>query len=527
MSRPVGSVAGLRRGQRSRRTRAGDRRVAGAGLLGAAVAVAVTLLAGAPAQASSHREAPGITKMPKVDGTDFYMFNSYEPGRPGYVTFLANYVPLQDAYGGPNFFTLDPDAVYRIHVDNTGNGVESLTFEFRVRQRFNNISLPVGGQVVSVPFVNVGQISAGPGGDAAQNVEESYTIKVIHGPLDSPTSAGYATNAVDGGARFAKPIDNVGNKSVPNYHAYAASFIYTINIPGCGTTGRVFVGQRHDGFAVNLGEIFDLVNIANPLGARDAEPNTLEDKNVTTFALEVPASCMVSTKSNVIGGWTTAALPRSRVLANAPDFRDANQAGDLVQVSRLGAPLVNEVVIGLADKNKFNGSKPKDDGQFATYVTNPTLPAVLELLFGAAGVKAPTNFPRKDLVAAFLTGVNGLNQLGGPAEMLRLNTTTPAVPASGQNNLGLLGGDGAGFPNGRRPGDDVVDIELRVAMGVICKAFPGAYCNPADAPSGNLPFTDGTLNDVSQFDTTFPYLKDPFPGSPNGPLGPNGNGQVK
>jgi hypothetical protein len=489
----------------------------------AALAGAAILVAG-PVHASSHREAPGITKMPKVDGSDFYMFNSYETGRAGYVTFIANYAPLQDAYGGPNFFTLDPDATYDIHVDNAGNGVESLTFQFRVRQEFKNITLPVGGQSVSVPFVNVGQISAGPGGDAAQNVEESYTIQVLRGPLTAATSVGWATDVANSSARFGKPIDNIGNKSVPNYHDYAASFIHTINIPGCSATGRVFVGQRHDGFAVNLGEIFDLVNIANPLGPRDAEPNTLADKNVTTFALEVPASCLVSKSSTVIGGWTTAWLPANRVLSTAPDFRDANQTGPLVQVSRLGAPLVNEIVIGLADKNKFNASQPSGDGQFAAYVTNPTLPAVLQLLFGAAGVQAPTNFPRKDLIAAFLTGVTGINQLGGPAEELRLNTaTTPVAPAQ-QNNLGALGGDTAGFPNGRRPGDDVVDIELRVAMGALCVAFPGVYCNPSDAPSGALPFTDGTLNDVSQFDTTFPYLQDPFPGSPNGPLGPNGNG---
>ena len=496
-----------------------NRSVYAVGFLAAALAVT-----GAPAHASSHREAPGIAKTPKVDGTDFYVFNSYEAGHAGDVTFLANYVPLQDAYGGPNFFTLDPDAVYRIHVDNAGNGVESLTFEFRVRQRFNNISLPIGGVTVSVPVVNVGQITAGPGGDAAQNVEESYTIKVISGPLDHPTTAGYATDAASGTTRFGKPIDNIGNKSVPNYHAYAASFIHTINIPGCTGTGRVFVGQRHDGFAVNLGEVFDLVNIANPLGARDAEPNTLEDKNVTTFALEVPASCLVAAGGTTFGSWTTAALPRNRVLSNTPDFRDANQSGDLVQVSRLSHPLVNELVIGLQDKNKFNGSKPKDDGQFAAYVTNPTLPAIIELLFGGAGVKAPTNFPRKDLIAVFLTGVGGLNQLGGPAEEMRLNTSIAATPAAAQNNLGVLGGDNAGFPNGRRPGDDTVDITLRAAMGVLCVAFPGVYCEPADAPSGALPFTDGTLNDVSQFDTTFPYLKDPFPGSPNGPLGPNGNG---
>ena len=492
--------------------------------VGIAALAGAAMLAAGPAHASSHREAPGITKMPKVDGSDFYMFNSYETGRAGYVTFIANYAPLQDAYGGPNFFTLDPDATYDIHVDNAGNGVPSLTFQFRVRQAFKNISLPVGGQTVSVPFVNVGQISAGPGGDASQNVEESYTIQVLQGSLASPANLGFATDAASGSSRFGKPIDNIGNKSVPNYHDYAASFIHTINIPGCSATGRVFVGQRHDGFAVNLGEIFDLVNIANPLGDRNAEPNTLADKNVTTFALEVPASCLVSKTSTVIGGWTTAWLPQDRALSTAPDFRDANQSGPLVQVSRLGAPLVNEVVIGLADKNKFNASQPSGDAQFAAYVTNPTLPAVLQLLFGAAGVQAPTNFPRKDLVAAFLTGVGGLNQLGGPAEELRLNTATPPVAPAQQNNLGVLGGDNAGFPNGRRPGDDVVDIELRAAMGVLCVAFPGIYCNPSDAPSGALPFTDGTLNDVSQFDTTFPYLQDPFPGSPNGPLGPNGNG---
>lgn len=501
------------------------KRSARAALLAATALTAA--LTSVPAQASSHREAPGITKMPKVDGTDFYMFNSYEAGRTGYVTFLANYVPLQDSYGGPNFFTLDPDALYRIHIDNTGTGVESLTFEFKVNQQFNNITLPVGGQTVSVPFVNVGQISAGPGGSAAQNVQETYTVKVLTGPVSSPTSIAYASDGDTGSFRFVKPIDNIGNKSVPNYHDYAASYIRPINIPGCSAPGRVFVGQRHDGFAVNLGEVFDLVNIANPLGDRNAEPNSLADKNVTTFALEVPASCLTSKASPIIAAWTTAWLPRDRVLAEAPDFRDANQTGPYIQVSRLSAPLVNEVVIGLQDKNKFNGSQPNNDAQFATYVTNPTLPAVLQLLFGSAGVQAPTNFPRKDLVAAFLTGITGLNQLGGPSEEMRLNTSIAAAAPAAQNNLGALGGDNAGFPNGRRPGDDVVDIELRASMGALCVAFPGVYCQPADAPSGALPFTDGTLNDVSQFDATFPYLKDPFPGSPNGPLGPNGNGLQK
>jgi len=386
-------------------------------------------------------------------------------------------------------------------------------------QLFRHISLDVGGKQVAVPLVNFGPIASNL--SPTLNRAETYQLTVLRGPVDGKgVFAGQSvTNAQTGSLRFGKPVDNIGQKSIPDYHGYYQQFIYPISIPGCSGTGRVFVGQRHDGFAVNLGEVFDLVNISNPLGPRDAEPNTLADKNVTSFVLEVPAACLTAGKGSTIGGWTTASLPRAKILKDSPGYPIADVGGDMVQVSRLGAPLVNEVVIGLKDKNRFNNSQPKNDGQFADYVTNPTLPAILEILFGGAGVKAPTNFPRKDLVAAFLTGVTGLNQLGGPAEELRLNTSIAATAAASQNNLGVLGGDNAGFPNGRRPGDDVVDIELRVAMGVLCHAFPGVYCNPSDAPSGNLPFTDGTLQDVSQFDNAFPYLKDPIPGSPNGANG--------
>jgi uncharacterized protein DUF4331 len=483
-------------------------------------------LALAPAHASSHREAPAITETPKVDGTDFYMFNSYEAGRSGYVTLLANYVPLQDAYGGPNYFTLDPDARYRILIDNTGDGVEDVSFQFRCTNALADIKLPVGGQDVSVPVINVGQISGGPGNrDAVLNVLESCTLGVAHGRITNGTQWAFVTDAASGSTRFGKPVDNIGQKSIPDYAAYAQQFIRTIDIPGCDAgTGRLFVGQRKESFAVNLGEVFDLVNIANPLGPPDAEPNILADKNITTFALEVPAACLTGS-GTVIGGWTTAHLPRTRVLKNDPSFaQPANQSGDLVQVSRLGMPLVNEIVIGLKDKNLFNAATPEGDAALATYVTNPTLPEILEILFGDAGVQAPNNFPRADLVAAFATGVQGLNFLsdGRPHEMQRLNTSIAPTPAGSQKNLGVLGGDNAGFPNGRRPGDDVVDIELRVAMGVLCHAFPGVFCSPVDAPSGNLPFTDGTLQNASQFDNTFPYFKTPIPGSPNGP---GGNGE--
>ena len=181
-------------------------------------------------------------------------------------------------------------------------------------------------------------------------------------------------------------------------------------------------------------------------------------------------------------------------------------------------PLVNEVVIGLKDKDKFNASKPKDDGQFADYVTNPTLPALIEILFSSAGVRAPTKFPRQDLVTAFLTGVPGLNQPAGvvASEMLRLNTSIAPLPKGSQNPLGVLAGDNAGFPNGRRPGDDVVDISLRVAMGVLCTLnMPSAFgCVAADAPSGALALTDnGTATSDAMFSAAFPYLATPLPGA--------------
>jgi hypothetical protein len=199
------------------------------------------------------------------------------------------------------------------------------------------------------------------------------------------------------------------------------------------------------------------------------------------------------------------------------------EGGAWAQVSRVGMPLVNEVVIGLKDKDRFNASQPFQDGQFADYVTNPTLPALVELLFGSAGVRAPTNFPRNDLVTAFLTGVPGLNKPANvtPSEMLRLNTAITPVDRAAQNRLGVLGGDVAGFPNGRRPGDDVVDIELRVAMGVLCTLDnPAVFgCRPADAPAGAIHFTDGAFLDATAIGATFPYLAQPIPGSPNGANG--------
>lgn len=493
--------------------------------------VGATLLAATvAAQASSHREAPFITEQPKVDATDFYMFRSFEPGRAGYVTLIANYIPLQAPYGGPNYFTMDPDALYEIHVDNNGDGVENLTFQFRFSQQQRNIALNVGGKNVAIPLAQAGQITdVRPG---TQNVLETYTLTMVSGARRGGV-AQLATNVGTGSTLFDKPIDNIGTKTIPNYPAYAAKFVHEMDIPGCGR-GRVFVGQRKDPFAVNLGETFDLVNIKYPAtefnaNAERAAPDNLAGANVTSLALEVPVQCLARNSEPVIGAWTTASLRQARLLYPEPALRDdgrravTKEGGAWAQVSRLGMPLVNEVVIGLKDKDRFNASQPQQDSQFADYVTNPTLPALVELLFSSAGVRAPTNFPRTDLVTAFLTGVPGLNKPANvtPAEMLRLNTSIAPADRASQNRLGVLGGDVAGFPNGRRPGDDVVDIELRVAMGVLCTLDnPAAFgCRPADAPAGAIHFTDGAYLDAFAAGTAFPYLAQPIPGSPNGANG--------
>ncbi|MEI9983103.1 MAG: DUF4331 domain-containing protein [Aliidongia sp.] len=359
------------------------------------------------------------------------------------------------------------------------------------------------------------------------------------------------TNASTGSAVFLKPDDYMGTLTLPNYAAYANNHIFPINIPGCSTPGRVFVGQRAEGFGVNLGQVFDLtlhtgtittptttetglvdqntVTPFVPASAPGSEANStlgqnvIRNKNISTMALELPIACVTAGNDPVIGTWSTASLPRDTIRRSMPEAiqKSAFLEGDYVQVSRLGMPLVNEVVIGLPDKDKFNSSAPKNDAQFLTYVTNPTVPTVLQALYGTQGavaqlgLVAPTLFPRTDLIATFLTGIQGVNQPAHvtPAEMLRLNTSTPVTAVAQQNRLGVIGGDNAGFPNGRRPGDDVVDVTLRVAMGRLITL--GLFGTPSQAPSGGLDFTDGSAGSASAalFQDSFPYLNTPFAGN--------------
>ncbi len=485
----------------------------------AAIAGALALIYAVPVNASSHREAPFISNQPKVDGTDLYMFRSYETGRQDYVTLIANYIPFQDPQGGPNFYQFDQNGLYEIHVDNVGDAKEHLTFQFRFKNTSKKLALKIGDKDVLIPLINSGALSAV--NDAKLNVRETYTVDMVKGDRRTGSRT-RLTNAAGGAAEFDKPVDNIGDKtfgSASGYETYANQHIYRIAIPGCGE-GKVFVGQRKEPFYIAVGKIFDLFNL-NPLGSEvNGNKNDLEGKNVSSIALEVPISCLTPGGEPVIGAYTTASVRQGRLINPSPKgFNSATKEGGAwSQISRVGMPLVNEVVIGMDDKDRFNTSKPSDDTQFINYVTNPTLPAVVETLFPAA--KAPTNFPRTDLVTVFLKGLEGLNQPKNvvPSEMLRLNTTTAPAPAAAQNPLGVPGGDKAGFPNGRRPGDDVVDLSLRVAMGALC-ALTGAGdtlkvgCKPADAPAGALPLTDGVRKDASTFKVTFPYFNTPIPGN--------------
>ncbi len=498
---------------------------------------AVLLACAAGAGASSHREAPFITTSPKVDGTDFYMFRSYETGRSDYVTLIANYQPLQDAYGGPNYFSMDPNALYEIHVDNNGDAKEDLTFQFRFTNTLAaggaGVTLPVGGKNVAIPLMQAGQVANVR--DANLNLAETFSVTLVRGDRRTGTAAAL-TNTSTGATAFDKPVDNIGTKTIPDYAGYAARHIHTVNIPGCSIPAKVFVGQRQESFAVNLGTIFDLVNapvavITNPANI-GALPNTIGDKNVTSLAVEVHRSCLVAGTEPVIGGWTSASLRQARLLnPTPPSGHQASEkpGGAWVQVSRLGMPLVNEVVIGLKDKDKFNASVPAGDGQFADYVTNPTLPALLEIALALPNT-APRNFPRTDLVTTFLTGIAGVNRPANvvASEMLRLNTSIAPVPFAQQNRLGIVGNilaggnDNAGYPNGRRPKDDVVDISLVAVMGGLCMANGngntlgfGADCNPSRVPLGATAFSlhDAVDQAVVPLLSGFPYLNTPLPGS--------------
>ena len=435
--------------------------------LGLAVQMTVAPVA---ALASSHSEAPGTSKDRLIDDTDLYAWVSSDA--PDMVTIVGNWVPLIEPNSGPNFASFDDDASYYINVDNVGDARHHIRFEFSFKTtRVNpNTFLYNTGPVTSLDDPNL-------------NVRQSYTLTRFDNgvPTELVRNAPVAPN-------------NVGPVSMPQYNDLAQSAVTSLS-----GGGRVWVGPRDDPFYVDLAAIFDLLTIRALPGDHGGGVDGLKGFNVMSIALQIPKSSLTrdgmapGDGNSIIGIWDTAERARVRVLkANGHVEND----GPEVQVSRLGNPLVNEVVIPLRDKDKFNASAPRNDGQFLSYVTAPELAGLLNALYG---ITVPPT-PRNDLVAVFLTGVPGLNQPAGvtPSEMLRLNMAI--APASSPNRLGVIAGDVAGFPNGRRLGDDVVDIAERVVAGVL---VPGFNISPNNA------LGDGVdANDVP-FLPYFPYVAPP------------------
>ena len=504
------------------------------------------------ALASSHREAPSITTTPKADGTDFYMFRSYEANRSDFITLIANYQPLQDGYGGPNYFSMDPNALYEIHIDNDGDAQEEITFQFNFKNTLRDLKQTIGGADVSIPLIQQGGVTGL--NSANLNLNESYTMTVVRDGRRSGNRT--VVSKTGGGSTLEKPVDYIGEKTLgtkSSYETYANKHIHEMTIPGCNMPGKVFVGQRQEGFAVNLGTVFDLVNSSTDVLLNPANKDAvgsggnhiIQKSNVTSIAMEIHKSCLTAGTDPVIGGWTTASMRQARLLNGKPasGHQASEKAGGAwVQVSRLGNPLVNELVIGVKDKDKFNASKPQDDTQFLTYVTNPTLPALLGLVLASdAAAVAPTNLPRTDLATVFLTGITGINKPTNatPSEMLRLDTSKAPVPFADQNRLGVAGNalaggtDNAGFPNGRRPKDDVVDIALVAVLGGLCvingdsnalglNGVPGvssltSQCKPSSVPLGadSAKIHDAVDQATVPFLSGFPYLNTPNPGAVN------------
>ena len=438
-------------------------------------AIFFVALAIMPGQASSHREAPLTAQDPTADNTDVYAFVS--PDEPDKVTLIANFIPFQKPDGGPNFYQFDPNVVYEIHIDNNGDAVEDITYQWRFTTEVRN---------PATFLYNTGTVTTLD--DPDLNVRQFYRLTRIDGPRRTGT-------VTELSGRLPVPPPNIGPRSTPDYGGIGGAIQ---QLPG---NIRVFAGQRDEGFYVDLG-IFDLLGV----GSGQTEDSTA-GFNVSSLAIQVPKSALArggTTPVNandpnaIIGVWSTASRFATRTLTPGGQ----THTGALVQVSRLGNPLVNEAVIDLARKDAFNGIEPTSDAVALDRVTDPEVPKLLKLIFNVDSPPAPRN----DLVTIFLTGIPGLNQPANvrPAEMLRLNMAIP--PSANPSTLGLLGGDVAGFPNGRRPGDDVVDIVLRAAAG----ATP---LTPAFNRSPNNQLGDGVNGNDVPYLKQFPYLGIPHAGN--------------
>jgi len=443
---------------------------------------------------SSHRESPEMSKDPVADSTDVYAFVS--PDRPNTVTLIANYIPFQAPDGGPNFYEFGDDVVYDINISNKGKGEKDLVYRFRFHTKVRD---------PKTFLYNTGPIAGLH--DSTWNRPQFYSL----------------TRIKDGKSRvlarhLACPPVNIGPRSTPNYPDLAAAAVHTVG------QRKVFAGQRADAFHVDLGSVFDLGALRPvqnlhliPLPAAPGV-NSLQGFNVHSIVLQVPISEVTrkgdvptnpAQAKSVIGVWASASRRKSRMFKKSEGRYVGH--GPWEQVSRLGNPLFNEVIVPMARKDEWNADQPKGDSDYAKFVNHPELARLLPVLYpGVFPNLAGYHKPRADLNAILLTGipsgvVPGFQNFTGAVEsdMLRLNVAIP--PASSPNSLGLLGGDAAGFPNGRRVGDDVTTIELRAIAGVTLPLVDPSFT--PDGAAGVV--TDGTTDTNGGTTATFPFLGDP------------------
>jgi hypothetical protein len=449
---------------------------------------------------SSHREAPEISKDPVADSTDLYAFVS--PGQPDTVTLIANYVPLEEPAGGPNFYEFGDDVLYEIHIDNDADALAEITYQFRFRTQTRNPDsfLYNTGQITSLSSPN-------------WNRPQFYSVTRVD-----------ANGTTVLGSNLPCPPCNIGPRSTPNYQQLAGAAVN--KLPG---GGRVFAGQRAEGFYVDLGSVFDLADLRPfqnlHLIPSPAAPgvNGTQGYNVHSIAIQVPKTHLTSDGSSptnpsdprsVIGVWTTASRQKATILQS--NGRHV-ESGPFVQVSRLGDPLINEVIIALGDKDLWNLQPPNGDSQFAHYYAHPELAKLLPVLYpGVFPNLAAYTKDRVDLEAILLTGIPsgiiaGFQNFTGKtqADLLRLNMAIP--PTANPNILGILGGDLAGFPNGRRVFDDIVAVELRAVAGVTIPLVDPGF-KPDAAASLINDFSPPHIPDGVRYEQQFPFLGLPFGG---------------
>jgi len=447
----------------------------------AALVVAVAVLAiglvPAPSRAASHREAPLISMDPEADITDFFMFRSYETGKADKVVLIMDVIPGEEPSAGPNYYNFDPNVLYAFNIDNNGDGkADDIRFEFQFKNELRGATKALGlflNYVAIPPITNLdGAGSEGLG------LRQKYSVTMVRGGHRKVLESGL----------IAVP-SNVGPRTMPNYDALAAQGIYDL-----GDGVRAFAGQRDDPFYIDLGAIFDTLNLRNP------GTDMLSGFNVHTIALELPASMLTkdgkgpsNTSNPVIGAYASTSRRKQTVLRSGGDDDDNRRSlvrseGPWVQVQRLANPLVNEAIIGTADKDRWNAMEPQDEAAFLDYYRNPRLATALNIVFGAP---VPAT-PRNDLVNILLKYGASDSRF---SELLRLNLTTAPIALASQKRLTVLAGDNAGWPNGRRPIDDVTDVAVQVVGG---PSFAGA----GDGVNGN----DKPLPDK------FPFIASPWDG---------------